>query len=210
MNYDYELSVTRWIGELKGGDQSAFDKLWRTYFDEVVRLARNRMSNLPRRMADEEDVAVSVFRCLSDAAAEKRIRDNMSRTDLWKLLVVITKQKITDQVRHAGAVKRGGGAVRGESVFLNEQADFTCAGIEQVAAEAPTPDFLFAIEEQRQRLITILGDETLGEVVRLRMEGFSNEEIAQSLSISLRSVERKLNLIRERWSDELSKGRDCR
>ena len=34
----------------------------------------------------------------------------------------------------------------------------------------------------------------------MRMEGFSNEEIAKALDISIRSVERKLNVIRSTWA----------
>jgi DNA-directed RNA polymerase specialized sigma24 family protein len=42
----------------------------------------------------------------------------------------------------------------------------------------------------------------LREVVRLRLEGYSNDEIAKALNSVLRTVERKLALIRKRWLAE--------
>lgn len=41
-------------------------------------------------------------------------------------------------------------------------------------------------------------------IAQLRLEGFSNQEIAQKLNISLRTVERKLGLIREAWENQIS------
>ena len=55
------------------------------------------------------------------------------------------------------------------------------------------------IEERHQELLKRLRDDTLRQVAQLRMEGFANEEIAGRLTMSLRSVERKLRLIREEW-----------
>src|SRR5262245_27439563 len=54
-------SVSHWIGLLKTGDPIAAQKLWEGYFERLVRLARSRLRDLPRRAADEEDVALSAF-----------------------------------------------------------------------------------------------------------------------------------------------------
>ena len=40
------------------------------------------------------------------------------------------------------------------------------------------------------------------KVALLMPEGYSNEEIARSLDCSLRTVERKLEVIRKRWTAE--------
>src|SRR5262249_43550979 len=40
------------------------------------------------------------------------------------------------------------------------------------------------------------------KVALLKLEGYSNEEIARSLDCSLRTVERKLEVIRKRWTAE--------
>ena len=56
------------------------------------------------------------------------------------------------------------------------------------------------MDEQQQEMFRILPDETQRSVARLRFEGYANEEIAEKLDISLRSVERKLKVIREIWT----------
>src|SRR5436190_81378 len=54
-------SVTHWIGQLKAGSPAAAQKLWEGYFQKMIGLARRKLQGLPRRAADEEDVALSAF-----------------------------------------------------------------------------------------------------------------------------------------------------
>ena len=42
-------SVTVWIGHLKAGDHAAAQRLWERYFRKLVRLARARLRDAPRR-----------------------------------------------------------------------------------------------------------------------------------------------------------------
>ena len=46
-----------------------------------------------------------------------------------------------------------------------------------------------------------LDDETLRQIAIRKMEGETNAEIARDLGVQPRTVERKLRLIRELWSD---------
>jgi DNA-binding NarL/FixJ family response regulator len=73
-------------------------------------------------------------------------------------------------------------------------------GAVQFLAAEPTPEFLAVMEEEQARLLAMLGDDAQRQIATLRMEGHTNEEIAQQLQISLRSVERKLGIIRDTWS----------
>ena len=58
-------SVTEWIGGVKRGDSDAAGQLWERYFGKLVRHARQKLEGYPRRVADEEDVALSAFKSLS-------------------------------------------------------------------------------------------------------------------------------------------------
>ncbi len=58
--------------------------------------------------------------------------------------------------------------------------------------------------EQCQRLLDRLGDKALVSIAQLKLECYTNEEIARQLDCSLRTVERKLDLIRTKWSEEVS------
>lgn len=200
MSDDYDHSVTQLFTRLKAGDSDAAERLWDVYFQALVREARQRLRGLPRRVSDEEDVALSVFRKLCEGAQSGRFDQIGHRADLWRLLVCVTKDRVADHARHGRRAKRGGGQVRGESVFLDVNGCFSPAGIQQVAGDAPTPEFLAVMAETQQWLLDRLENESLREVARLRFDGHSNEEISEKIDVSLRSVERKLQVIRSCWS----------
>ena len=106
-----ELSVTRLIGMLKGGDGEAAQRLWEAYFERLVALARAKLRGVPMRAADEEDVALSAFDSFCRRAEAGRFPRLADRDDLWQLLFVITVRKALNLVRHEGRASRGGGRV---------------------------------------------------------------------------------------------------
>ena len=191
-------SVTRWIGDLKDGKEGATQQIWERYFDRLVQVASRQLGTAPRRIADEEDVALSVFESLCKGAAAGRFDRLEDRDDLWKLLTAISGMKAVDQIRRQTAKKRGGQNVRGESIVAG--LDNPLGSLDQLVQGEPTPEFLAVMDEQMQAMFDILPDETQKDVARLRFEGYTNEEIAKEIDISLRSVERKLKLIREIWT----------
>ena len=64
-------SVTRWIGDLKAGGDSAAQHLWERYFHRLVHLARARLRAARRvgAVEDEEDAALSAFDSFCRGAA---------------------------------------------------------------------------------------------------------------------------------------------
>jgi DNA-binding CsgD family transcriptional regulator len=58
------------------------------------------------------------------------------------------------------------------------------------------------VADECRRLLVSLADERQRQIAVLRMEGYTNEEIAQRLGCGLRSVVRKLELIRKTWLAE--------
>ena len=197
---NFEQSVTQWIGDLKDGKEDASQQIWERYFDQLVRLASRQLGTAPRRIADEEDVAVSVFNSLCKGAQAGRFEQLKDRDDLWKLLAAISGMKAVDQIRRQTAKKRGGTNVRGESIVAGI-GDREFGGFDQFMNEEPTAEFLAVMDEQQTAMFNSLPDDSQRNVARLRFEGFSNEEIASKLEISVRSVERKLKVIREVWTD---------
>lgn len=194
-------SVTRWIDALKRGDDAAATALWQRYFDRLVRLAQAKLRPAPRRVADEEDVALSAFRVLCDGAARGLFTDLTDRNDLWRLLTVLTVHKAIDAKRHQARRKRGRD-VRGESVF--DELPGEGQGLDQFLSDEPGPEVLAMLAEEHDRLLAALGDDSLRQVALQKLEGFTNEEIAQRLGVTCRSVERKLQRIRTRWLRSLT------
>ena len=192
--------VTTWLPKLAEGNQEAAEAVWHKFFDKLVRLAQRRLANLPRRTADEEDVALSAMNSFFRAAQAGRFPQLANRDDLWKVLFTITARKVVAQQRRHFADKRGGGLVRGESVFLQVEDENEGPGIAQMVGAEPTPELAAELTETCQRLLDSLDDETLREIALLRLEGYTNDEIAERIKCTTRSVERKLNRIRSVWS----------
>ena len=95
-------SVSRLIDGLAVRDEAAVEQLWRRYFPRLVGLARKRLRRAPRRLEDEEDVALSAFASFCRAAEAGRFPQLLDREGLWRLLVVITVRKVGHHVRDEG------------------------------------------------------------------------------------------------------------
>jgi DNA-directed RNA polymerase specialized sigma24 family protein len=194
-------SVTFWMTQLKAGDAAAAQKLWEGYFHRLVALARQRLRGSRRREADEEDVALSAFDSFCRGAAGGRFPRLADRDDLWQVLVLLAARKALNQVEWEHRRKRGGGAVRGESAFLNlPNEDSAAAGLEHVIGREPTPVFAAQVADECDRLLGRLGDPDLRAIALWKMEGYTNEEIGQKLGCAVATVERRLQLIRKLWT----------
>lgn len=163
-----EPSISTLIQGLKNGDHEAIEKLWSQYFAKLTELAKRRLSGIPQRTFDEEDVAVSVFDSLCRGAAKGNFKTLSDRDDLWALLLTIMKQKTVDRIRYQTRQKRGGGDVRGESVFELLPGQEQIARIEQVLADEPTPESLVMLDDYLAQLFATLNDKTLKQVAQMR------------------------------------------
>ncbi len=112
------LDVPKLVSELGDGDRQRVQQLWDQYFDRLMRLADQKMPARLRRICDGEDLALSALNSFIEGAEKRRFPDLQDPADLWSLLVVISKRKMAYRIRSAKRLKRGGGQVRGESVFL--------------------------------------------------------------------------------------------
>ena len=189
-----ELSVTRLIGMLKGGDGEAAQRLWEAYFGRLVALARAKLRGVATRAADEEDVALSAFDSLCRRAEAGRFPRLADRDDLWQLLFVITVRKALNLVRHEGRASRGRGRVFSLS-------DLPASEVDRLLGGGPTPELAAQMTEECRRLLDVLGDDTLRSVALWKMEGYTDQEIAGRLGCIRQTVGRKLKLIRDLWSD---------
>ena len=193
-------SVTHWLHGLQHGESFAAGKLWERYYERLVRLASLALRNSPRRVADEEDVAIAAFASFCRGAEVGRFPRLNDRDDLWQVLVMLTRRKAANQLKHDHRQKRGLELARGESFWdsLNDAGE----GIDGLAGHEPTPEFALEIAEECEVLLDLLNDDVLRRVAVAKMEGYTNREIAGQLGVKLRTVERKLKLIRDLWLEQ--------
>ncbi len=192
MRTDETDSVTGWIRGLgTSRHEDASKLLWDRYFARIARLAQGRLKGASRGPDDGEDVALSVLDSFFRGAAAGRFDRLDSRDDLWRLLVTIAARKANNATRDGLRQKRGG------------LVDFDDArALADVAGAEPSPEFAALVADESRRLFEALSDDSLRRVVRLRLEGYTNDEIATALDCGLRTVERKLALVRKRWLAE--------
>jgi DNA-directed RNA polymerase specialized sigma24 family protein len=191
-------SVTLWLGRLQSGDRDAVQKLWERFFHRLVGLARQKLGNLPRAAADEEDVALSAFDSFFWAAEKGRFPKLCDRHDLWVVLMVITTRKAADRVKFEHQQKRDcrrcepSGNPQGvkESPFAS------------IIGKEPDPALAAEMVERCRILLDKLGDDELRTIALRKLEGYSNQEIASELDCAVATVERRLRLVRESWWDE--------
>ncbi len=201
MGDEFDQSITRWIRGLKAGHNDAATALWQEYFQQLVRVASRKLGAASRRVADEEDVALLAFNSMCRGVSEGRFEKLENRDDLWQILVALASRKAVDQIRKNVSHKRGSGTVRGDSIVMSIGGDEP-GGFEVFMSQEPSPDMIATVEEQCRLMLNRLPDDTLRQLATLRLEGYSNEEIAEKANLSLRSVERKLAVIREVWSQD--------
>lgn len=197
-------SVTYWLRELRGGNENAAFSLWSRYFFKVAQFARGRICGLFLRAADEEDVAASVIQSVFEGIAEGRFPQLVDRDELWKLLIAITKQKSADLIRRESRQKRGNGTVRDEqSLVIN---DALHSRLSDVLSNHSAPDALVAMQEELDRLLALLDNEMHSRTAVMRIQGYSNSEIAKVLNRTERTVQRWVDIVRRTWELEMQNG----
>jgi len=192
-------SVSQWILDLKSGDHSAAAPLWNRYFAQLVRFARSELQGTAKRMADEEDVALSVFESFCRAAELGRFPDLADRESLWRLLIGMTARKAVDQRRFNSRQCRGGK----QTVITETSSPADENELAEIIGNEPTPEFAAMMAEQMQRMLNHLNDPELRQLALGKMEGYTNQEMSIQLDCSVRTVERRLMLIREKCVQEL-------
>jgi RNA polymerase sigma factor (sigma-70 family) len=181
---------------LKAGNHAAAQPLWDRYYPRLVALARCRLADGSRRVADEEDVALSAFDSFCRGAEQGRFPKLSDEDGLWALLVLITIRKAADHTSSQSRLKRGAGQVRGDSAFA-PGPDGASGGLDQLPDDDPTPDLAVQLAEELEALLDRLGAPDLRAIALWRLEGYSNAEIADRLRCSGVTVERRLRLIRK-------------
>ncbi|TWT69780.1 ECF sigma factor [Crateriforma conspicua] len=190
------------LERVRQGDDEATAQLWHRYFAPLVRLAAGRLPTSLRRTGDEEDIALSAFNSFIAGIRRDQFPDLSGPDNLWGLLITLTSRKVHAHLRHHTRRKRGGGSVRGESVFIDPAGEKRNNGIGGVSDDLGPPDLQVELAEACDTLLDQLDDDQLRQIAVMRMDGFLVDEIAQRLQLSKRAVERRLQLIRRIWSEQ--------
>jgi RNA polymerase sigma-70 factor (ECF subfamily) len=179
----YRVLLDRW----RAGDEAAARQLFDLYVERLMALARRRISQRLNSRVDPEDVVQSVFRTFFGHLKEGHFQIQ-DQDDLSKLLVRITVHKTLRQIAFHKAAKRDPNHETGQGDEPQER-------LLELLDREPTPDSAVEFLDQLDHFLGHLRPLDR-EILRLRMEGYKDVEIAELLGISDRKIRRLMERVR--------------
>jgi DNA-directed RNA polymerase specialized sigma24 family protein len=186
-------SLSHLYAQFVSGNVVAANELWRRFFPRLLGLANSVLGKHQLPQGAEDAVQEAFFQFLQSAQAG-RYHNQLRRDDMWRLLAKFTVQRAQKILRSEQALKRGQGKVVRESELVDSQSGlFLLDAIVSHTATAEC-DMIFA---------ELLGqlEYELQEIALMKLAGFTNEQVRDLLGCSLRSVERRIQLIRSIWGE---------
>jgi RNA polymerase sigma-70 factor, ECF subfamily len=173
------------LSVFRRGDQDAATQLYLRYAKRLRALVKEQCSNELARRLEEDDIVQSVFRTFF-TGAKQGLYKVPGGQDLWKLLLVISLNKIRAKGAYHSAAKRDARRTSSlDAVGLGGEPSDQDGG-EQAF-------FQVVIQEAMEHLPS-----DFREIVELRIEGYEVEEIASKCNRAKRTVERILQEARKR------------
>jgi RNA polymerase sigma factor (TIGR02999 family) len=181
--------VTRILANLKKGDRQAADELLKAVYDELRRLAANRIAKERPGQTLQATALVheAYLRLLGD---EKARWDN--RGHFFAAAAEAMRRILVEAARRKGRIKHGGGRQRQELY----EADYI---------EVPTDIDLVALDEALEKFAR--EDSVKAQLVKLRyFTGLTVEQAGEILGISRATADRYWQYARAWLYHEISKG----
>ncbi len=189
--------ITVWIDGLRSSDELAARGIWNHFSLRLLELARARLAPKTRRVYNEEDAVQSMFRSVCLGFAEGRFPDLKDRDGLWRLMLVITSQKISNRHRFDHQKRRDIRLTLTDSAFVPGQSLEASFEPSLISTE-PGPEFVAEFVETCERLFAEFADPALEQITTMRLEGYTDSEIATRMNCSRRTVQRRLEIIRRK------------
>lgn len=188
---DSDQQWQAWVQGLVEGDPQVVGQFWQRYGLRLQGLAAEYLTPRLRRREGPDDVVQSVCRTFFRRAQDGQFQ-LADAGDLWRLLCAITVTKVREKARYHRRGKR--------SIDRQQDLDFgsdSSPGELPIAAAAPTPAEAAEFADELQRLLSGMDDEQR-QLVELKLEQYTNREIADKLRCSERTVRRILKRVQAR------------
>jgi DNA-directed RNA polymerase specialized sigma24 family protein len=197
--------VTQLLGRLRSEDahvrNEAATTIWKRYCELLLDLACRNLSRRLQRRVGADDIVQLTFKSFFLRQLRGKY-DLADRTDLLQLLVRMTLNKA-----RSAATKQGRMRQDYRLELSTQPADADPGSVEgwlleQASRAEPMPEDAVALAEDTERRLAQLAPD-LRRITLYKLEGYTNAEIAAlpDMACSVRTVERKLRLIREAWGE---------
>jgi DNA-directed RNA polymerase specialized sigma24 family protein len=186
-------------------DEAAAQHLFERYFMPVCQAVRATLGPHRKMPADSDDVALEALAAIFESIARDDDGRIATRADLERLLFSIARRRAVTLLRYTGARLRRDPRTDDSVAPVPVAVVPRAASLDEALSREVGPEASAVLAEQLERLLNVLVDEhpqgsdVLRRVAEWKLAGYSNQEIADLLRCGLRTVERRLNDIREIW-----------
>ena len=181
-------SITRLLTALRSGSSEAKEELMRAIYPQLHRLARNQMQN------ERADHTLQPTALVNEAYLRllgQESRDWKDRVHFMAVAATVMRQILVDYARKHRAGKRGGDLQRTDLDELRSGAEWA-------------QEKLLALDQALSRLS--VWDARQARMVELRFfGGLTEEETAEALAVSVRTVKRDWKLAKAWLYDEVGR-----
>ncbi len=186
-----------WVQRLADGDEQAASEFWEQYGSRLQKLAEKQLATRIQRRIGPEDIAQSACRTFLRRAQQGEFQFDDSQS-MWRLLCAITITKVRWHVRFHRRKKRN----VDEEVHFDAQASQSDSPVRHLPVDEPTPEEAVEFADQFEQLLSGM-DEKEQLVLQLKLEQRTNDEVAEQMSCSERTVRRILKQVKTRLRDML-------
>ncbi len=181
------------IAGLRAGDPDICTSFWNQYGPLLEAVAKRQLSDRLQRRLGPEDVVQSACRTFFRRMSEEQFQ--LSDTDdLWRLMCAITLNKARRAARDQSRKKRG----MQQEQYLDQRRASDSGPSWEMAGRESSPLEVAEVSDQLSSLLAELNADEC-EVLDLKLQHFNNDEIAEKLGCSERTVRRMTKRIQARW-----------
>ena len=190
-----DVDWERLIAGLQQGDADVLKSFYAEYGPMLRTIADSRLAPGMRRRFDADDVIQSTFRTFFRRAQVGyfQFEDNQR---LWNLLCAITLTKLREKARFHQRQSRGVG--REVPVDSSDDSGDAGHGDSGLVAGGPTPDAAAEFADTFDMLVASL-DEDERKLIDLKLQDQTNDEAAETLGLSERTVRRMLSRLQDKF-----------
>ncbi|NIP86737.1 MAG: sigma-70 family RNA polymerase sigma factor [Planctomycetales bacterium] len=186
-----------WVRQLVEGDERVVGEFWERYGPRLQRLADKHLASRLQRRLGPEDVVQSACRTFLRRAqrGEFQLSDVES---LWRLMSAITLTKVRQKARYHSREKRA----MDREVYPGSDRSSQAPWEQDFATSEPSPEEVAEFADQLEQLLSGMEVEEK-RLVQLKLQNYTNPEIAEQLGCSERTVRRILSRVKARLTRAL-------
>lgn len=196
-----QIGDSEWLAVIRGlqaGEPAVLHRFYAEFGPVLRALAHQRVSPLMQRRFDADDVVQSTLRTFFRRAqvGEFLFEDNRR---LWSLLCAITLTKLREKTRFHQRQSRATAREEPLDEGTRRNDSKQC-----LTARGPAPDATFEFAEEFEHLLAGL-EEREQRLVNLKLQDLTNDEAAEALDISERTVQRMLHELQVKFMQLLER-----